>query len=207
MFNVPSLGRFAREVAAAIRKFKYEVTENGIYLPAAKLHLGGVFRHGLVDADGGLYDVQLDPNRVVAEGINYMLGAAFGGATPVTAFNIAPYSGNVTPADNWTGANYASNATEFTAYTASNRLPWTTAGASAKSIGNSGAIAAATMTFSPGGPYTIYGAGLLQAQGKSATTGILVAATRFGSARSNMAAGDKLALEYVLSATDEGDAT
>lgn len=205
MFIVPLLGKFAREVAEAIRKFKYETTENGVFLPASKVHIGGVFRHSLVAPDGGLYDVQVDPNRVVAEGINYMLGAAFGGATPVTAYSLAPYAGNVTPADGWTGANFAANATEFTAYTAANRLPWTTAGASAKAIGNSAALAAATMTFSAGGPYTVYGAGLLQASAKSATTGVLVAATRFATTRSNMAAGDKLALEYVLSAADQGD--
>ncbi|HRO59331.1 MAG TPA: hypothetical protein PK177_09235 [Burkholderiaceae bacterium] len=40
-----TLGKFAGEVARAIRNFKYELTEGGIYLPAAKVSIGGVFRH------------------------------------------------------------------------------------------------------------------------------------------------------------------
>lgn len=207
MSIVPLIGKFAREVANAVRRFQYERTSYGLYLPRQKLHLGGVFRTARVAPDGTLFDFQVDPNRVVDEGINYILGAALRTVTPAGAFYLAPFSGNVTPAASWTASNFASTATEFTAYTAANRLPWTTAAASGKQIGNTGALSDATATFSAGGPYTLYGVALLSAQAKGATTGVLVSATRFSTTRSNLAAGDKLAFEYIVGASDEADAT
>ena len=203
MGNNASIGRLAGEAARAVRNHAFEKTNHGIFLPKAKVHIGGVLRHTHIDAAGN-EDVAVDPNLIVNEGLNYILNAALGGQSQVGAFFLAPFSGNVTPAAGWTGANFASNATEFTAYTNSTRLPWTTVPATAQSIGNSAALAAATATFSAGGPYNLYGVGLLQASAKSATTGVLVAAVRFASPRLNMAAGDKLAFEYVLAASDDG---
>ena len=196
-----SLGRFASEAARAIRNHNYDVTDQGVYFPKARVSIGGVLRHTHTGASGA-EDVAVDPNLLVNEGLNYLLNAALGGASPVAAFYIAPFSGNVTPAASWTGANFAANATEFTAYSNGTRLPWTTAPSTAQSIGNSAAVAASTATFNAGGPYNVYGVGLLQASAKGATTGVLVAAVRFASPRLNMVAGDKLAFEYVLSATD-----
>ncbi|HRO59332.1 MAG TPA: hypothetical protein PK177_09240 [Burkholderiaceae bacterium] len=112
----------------------------------------------------------------------------------------------MTPAANWTAANFTANATEFTAYTSAARLPWTTAASTAQAIGNSAAVAASTMEFNGTGPHSVYGIGLLSASAKSATTGVLVAGTRFANPRTNMSPGDRLALEYVLAALDEADA-
>lgn len=192
-----SLGRFAGEAARAIRNGHFERTPQGLYFPRAKVAVGGVLKHSLNDAY-----VAVDPNLLVNEGLNYILNAALGGTSQVAAFYIAPFSGNVTPAAGWTGANFTASATEFTAYTNSTRLPWTTVASTTQAIGNSAAVAAATATFSPGGPHNVYGIGLLQASAKSATTGVLIAAVRFATPRLNMAAGDKLAFEYVLSAAD-----
>ena len=197
-----SLGRFAGEAARSLRNGHFERTPNGLYFPKAKVAVGGVLRHSHISAQGDVLDVAVDPNLLTDEGLNYILNAALGGQSQVGAFYLAPFSGNVTPAAGWTGANFAANATEFTAYTNSTRLPWTTVASTAKAIGNSAAIAAATATFSAGGPYNLYGIGLTQASAKSATTGVLVAAVRFGTPRLNMAAGDKLAFEYVLAAAD-----
>ena len=196
-----SLGRFAGEAARSLRNGHFERTPNGLYFPKAKVAVGGVLKHAHY-RDGELLDVAVDPNLLVDEGLNYILNSALGGATQVPAYYIGPFSGNVSPAAGWTGANFAANATEFTAYTNSTRLPWTTVPSTAKAIGNSAAIAAATATFSAGGPYNLFGIGLLQASAKSATTGVLIGAVRFASPRLNMAAGDKLAFEYVLSAAD-----
>ena len=200
------LGKFAGEAARAIRNFKYDRTPTGIYIPGARASVGGIFRHALMPrGESSFLPWVLDPNRMVNESLNYMLNAAFGGGSQVTAYYLAPYSGNVTPAAGWTGANFTANATEFTAYTPSTRLPWTTVASTAQAIGNSAALAAATATFTGTGPYTLYGIGLLEASAKSATTGMCVAATRFATARANLVAGDKLAFEYVITAIDEGD--
>lgn len=205
-----SLGKFAGEAARAIRNFKYDIMGDGsLYFSGSRKTIGGVFRHahapaGLVDARGNpiLGDWAVDPNKMVFQGLDYALNAAFGGQAQLSAFSLAPFSGNVTPADSWTAANFTANSTEFTAYTNGTRLPWTTAPSTARAIGNSAALVAATATFSAGGPYNVYGIGLLSASAKSATTGTLIAATRFAAPRLNQVAGDKLAFEYVISASD-----
>lgn len=201
-----TLGKFAGEVAKAIRNFKYEVTRSGIYLPGSKMHVGGIFGNAYAPAGEGFGPMERDHNRVVNQGLNYLLNAALGGATQESAYYLAPFSGNVTPAAAWTAANFTANATEFTAYEGGSRLPWTTAPSTAQAIGNTAAIAASTMTFSAGGPYNVYGVGLLSASAKGATTGVLIAATRFDNPRTNMSPGDRLALEYVIAASDEAGA-
>jgi len=202
-----SLGKLGRDVARAIREHHYEKTEQGIYLPKARAFIGGVFRHAHAPANGDFGPWQVDPNRMVNEGLNYLLNAALGGASQQTAFYLAPFSGNVTPDAAWKGSTFKDNATEFTAYTSATRLPWTTTPSTAQAIGNSAALAAATLTYNAGGPYNLYGLGLLTGAAKGATANILVAATRFATPRTNQLAGDRLALEYVLSAKDEGDIT
>lgn len=203
-----TLGKFAAEAARAIRNFKYEITGNGqIYLPASRMFVGGVFGNDYAPAGGDFEGMQRDGNRVVTQGLIYLLNAALGGQTPTGQFYLAPFSGNVTPGAAWTGATFASQATEFTAYTAGNRLPWDSDPAAVDaSIGNSGNLATSTITFNPGGPYSLYGVALLSASAKGATTGTLFAATRFANPRTNMAGGDKLALEYVVAASDVADA-
>lgn len=202
-----NMGAVGRDAVRAIRRHKYEMSEAGIYLPAARATIGGVFRHAHAPADGSFGPWQVDPNRLVREGLNYILNSSLGAASQQTAFYLAPFSGNVAPAGDWKGSTFKDVATEFTAYTNASRMPWTTAPSTAESIGNSAALASATMVYSAGGPYNLYGIGLLTGSAKGATANILIAATRFATPRTNQLAGDKLALEYVLSAKDEGDIT
>lgn len=194
------------KIVCALRNHAYERTEaGGLYLNRERAFIGGVFRTAYCPAGGEFESWQVDPNRLVNEGLNYVLNAAFAGASQTSAFFLAPFSGNVTPAANWTGANFAAQSNEFTAYTNGTRLPWTVAPSTALSVGNTAAIAAATLTFDTGGPYSLFGVGLLEASAKSSVTGRLIAATRFATPRTNLSGGDKLALEYVISAKDEAD--
>lgn len=202
-----TLGRFAAEAARAVAANKHEFAGDGrIYIPGARAFIGGAFRHAHAPAGEDFGPWAIDANRLVNEGLNYILGAALGGQAATSAYYLAPFSGNVTPAAGWTAANFTANATEFTAYTNGTRLPWTTPGVpSAQALGNTAGLTDGTMTFSAGGPYNVYGAALISSSAKSAITGKLIAATRFEAPRLNMAAGDKLALEYVISAQDEAD--
>src|SRR3546814_8018288 len=103
-----------------------------------------------------------------------------GGHASGSALYIAPYTGDVVPQAGWTGTNFATNATEFTGYEGANRVPWTTVAAtSTAQLINTATLAAATITLSTGGPYTIRGAGLIEGQAKSAATGSLIVASRF----------------------------
>ena len=71
-----SLGALGRDAVRAIRQHKYEVSESGIYLPAARATIGGIFRHAHAPAGGEFGPWQVDPNRLVNEGLNLLSIAA-----------------------------------------------------------------------------------------------------------------------------------
>ena len=198
MHPIDNLSRAAAlGVARDIRNHAYEVTDTGIHIPGSRLFIGGAFKHSV---NGG--PATIDANLFTTQGLNYLLDAAFSAAAQVPQFFIAPFSGNVTPVGTWDGSNFTANATEFIAYTETTRPQWVEAGASAAAIGNT--ASQAVFTLAAGGPYNIYGMALLSSSAKSSTTGILVAASRFASPRLNQQAGDRLAVEYTLTAADEG---
>lgn len=201
-----NLGKLGIDAARAIRNHKYDLSSRGVYVPGAKAFLGGAFRTATCTAGGTFGPWQIDPNRVVNEGLVDILKVYFSGGAQQTAFYLAPYSGNVEPQAGWTAANFAANATEFEGYTSATRVQWMpTAPTTVASVGNSANVSASTLTLST--VANLYGIALIAgANTKSATTGKLVAASPFQTPRTNMASGDKLAVEYVLSATDEGDA-
>lgn len=116
-------------------------------------------------------------NRVVDQGLNYMLNAALRGEGVLSAFYIAPFVSNVTPAANVTAATFNSALTEFTNYTETTRRQWVTDGA-ADSLILINDAAPALFTIGSGPQNSIAGAGLLSASGKAATTGVLVAAAK-----------------------------
>jgi hypothetical protein len=196
-----------RDAGRAVRALKHEFAgDDRIYIPGARMFVGGVFtaRYQAPDADA-FGPAVIAANRVPAQGLNEVLNL-LGGHSAAAPLYIAPFSGNVAVADDWTAANFTGNSTEFIAYTPGTRLPWTTVPSTAKSLSNAAALAASTLTFNAGGPYTIRGAGLLTDQARSATTGKLLAASRFDADLTGMMGGGKLALEYALQALDESDA-
>lgn len=197
--------KICNEALLAVRNRRAEVTDSGLYLPQARLFIGGVFAAAYAEPGNDEFGpLHLGANRVVNQGLDELLNLLGGHATSTPKY-LAPFSGDVAPAAGWTGATFASDATEFTAYTASNRLPWTTVASNARLLTNAAALLAATLTFSAGGPYTVRGCGLLASAGKGSTSGPLFAASRFGADLTGMQAGGKLALEYAVAAVDEGD--
>lgn len=139
----------------------------------------------------------IDPNLVVAEGRSYILGSSLGGQAQKATFYIALFGGNVTPPDTWTGANFVANATEFTNYDEATRVLWQDDAVAGGIIGND--TNPAVFTLSAGGG-TIRGAALVEASAKGATTGILVAASRFV-ADKVMAVGEELRVKYIITGT------
>lgn len=140
------------------------------------------------------------PNRVVDQGLNYILNAALRGEGVVTNWYIAPFAADVTPAANTTAANFASTLTEFTNYTQPNRAPWTTDG-SATALELINDASPSLFTIGSGGQTTIYGGGLLSASAKSSTSGTLLAAGKLTSALTGLAAGFEVRLKYRIRAT------
>ena len=196
----------ASDALRAMANNRFEQSPRGIFVPGANVHIGGVLT-GMYAAPGeeDFSQKVVALNRVVATGLNKLLNLLVNQAS-YGALYLAPFSGDVTPADGWTGATFPSTATEFTSYTAGTRPAWTSPASTAKLLTNAASLAGATITFSPGGPYTVRGCGLLESSGKGSTTGMLFAAARFPDDLTGMVGGGKLALQYDLGAIDEGDA-
>jgi len=185
-----------KEFLKEVRNGHYEVADNGLYLPRAKVLLGGVFTHELYRG-GELIDVQSDSNTVVNEGLNHILNVVFHGGTQVPTWYIGLFEGNYTPQPTDTAANIATNATESTAYSETARPTWTEAAAASQQITNS----ASKATFTINATKTIYGAFLISNSTKSGTTGTLAAASKFAASRAVVSA-DQLLITYTLTAAD-----
>jgi len=193
------------DASRAVRNNRFEVDPvNGLHIPAARVYVGGLFEAMYQPPGGEFGPRHVAPNRFVGEGLNKLLNL-LGSHVSANALYLAPFEGNVVPDDTWTSANFVANADEFTAYTPGTRVPWTTVATTTKLLTNEAALAAATITFTAGGPYTIRGCGLIGSSAKGAGTGGLVVASRFDDDISGMNEGGKLALQYGLGAIDESD--
>ena len=152
--------------------------------------------------DGKLVDSWVERNLCVNEGLNYLLGAGFSAVTAITAWYVAIYDNNHTPASNNTYAT--PGFTEATNYSEATRPAWTEAGVSARSITNS--ASKASFTFSSAA--TIYGAALVGG-GTAATTpgdtaggGKLYNISAFSSGAKGMASSDVLKVTVTLTVQD-----
>lgn len=174
---------------------EFQKTQGGILMPVHQLEVGGRF---LVEhwREGELIDVDETPNIVVNEGLNHILDVMFHGETQVTTWYIGIFEGNYTPVANVTAATIAAASTESTAYDEATRVEYNEAAASGQSMTNSANKAVFTMNANK----TIYGAFLVSASAKSATTGKLFAASKFGSSKA-VTSGDELLVTYQLNAS------
>lgn len=192
------------EVARALRTRSYEETGDGrILLAGSKVFIGGALKiHDHRDNSISMHDI--DANTLLAEGLVHALNVLLpptGGYAQITSWYIAPFSGNHTPSGPVTAATFTAASTEFTAYTASSRLPLIiAAAATTATTGNTGAQA--LMTCSTGGPYNIYGAYIVSVATKSATSGKALAGIRLDNPKLGLTGGDKLGFEYAITAAD-----
>lgn len=182
-----------QELLRALRSFKYERNEHGIFVSGANIQFGGVFG-GAVNGGPMAYG----HNAFAGEGLNAMLDAFLSQGTQPTGLYLAPFTNNVTPTSALTAANFAATQGEYAGYTEGARQQWVSNGPATNQVkSNSSAPAAFTVGASAA---TCYGAGLLTVSGKSATTGVLVAAGLFGVANT-LNSGSTLTVEYNLTAT------
>lgn len=197
-----------KQFAKEIKNNKYEVTDTGIYLPASKVHLGGVFSHWVND---DIEDIQHDHNIVVDEGLTYILDTALSAGTQITSFYIGIFKKSYTPlaadvqssgtaSSNFYHTNKAEEAT--TQYDEAARPAWTEVGVSSKIITNSASPAVFTINTT----VTIYGAFLTGGsgsnnKGQGGPGHKLIAASLFGSARS-LVNTDVLNVTYQLQIAD-----
>lgn len=173
----------------------YQRSEGGVFVPEAGLVMGGRYDCELV-RDGKVIDRWSDHNLIVNEGLNHILNVELHGDTQITTWYIAPFEGNYTPVATVTAATITAAATECTAYDETTRVAYNEAAASSQSMTNS----ANKATFTFNATKTIYGAFLVSAVAKSATTGTLFSAARFSSSKS-VVDDDQLLITYTLTAS------
>lgn len=173
----------------------YNRSAGGILMPEHKISVGGKFT-GQIVRDGQIIDEWEDYNLVVNEGLNHLLDVLFHGGTQVTTWYLGVFEGNYTPIATVTAATITAASTECTAYDETTRQAYAEAAAASQSITN--AESKATFTFNAA--KTIYGAFLVSASAKSATSGTLFSAARFGTAKT-VADDDQLLLTYTFNAS------
>ena len=171
-------------------------TEGGVIMPViAPLALAGIWDFEHV-RDGRVIDRWSDKNLIVNEGLNHILGVEFNGVTQIGTWYIGLFEANYTPVAGLTAATVTASATECIAYSEATRVAYVEAAAAAQSITNS----ASKATFTINATKTIYGAFLVSASAKSATTGTLFSASQFGASKSVVAL-DQLLVTYTINAS------
>lgn len=174
---------------------EYVESAGGILMPSQDLKVGGIFTIEHY-RKGELIDFEESHNLVVNEGLNHILNVEFHGSTQITTWYMGVFEGNYTPVSTVTAATITAASTESTAYDESTRVEYNEAAASGQSITNS--ANKATFTFND--TKTIYGAFLVSASAKSATSGTLFCAAKFGSSKS-VVDDDQLLITYTLAAS------
>lgn len=217
-----------KEFVKAIRNNRYEVGENGLFLPAQKIWLGGVFTHNqkrhiaiqraLESGKQRLIDIAHKYVKAIGrfEKAAYLdLGLA---ADP----NIVVDQGlnhildvafhNTTQVATWYvgifKGNYTPQSTDTAANIASNSTEATEYDESTRQEWVEAAAASKSITnsanratFTINATVTIYGAFLVSTSTKSGTSGSLAAASRFASQR-DLVDDDELLVTYTLTAAD-----
>jgi len=140
------------------------------------------------------------PNIVPLAGRNMILDLLLHTQAKPANWYLAPFAGNVTPADSWTGANFTANATEFTNYTEVSRPELIVTAADAGAINNYASRGQITVGDGVGvNDVVVRGIGVLTSGTKSGTTGFLLSAARLPSDRPNLVEGDVISLGFSLS--------
>jgi len=152
--------------------------------------------------DGKLVDSWVERNLCVNQGLTYLLGAGFSAVTAISAWYVAIYDNNHTPASNNTYAT--PGFTEATNYSEATRPAWSKGAVTARTLTNT--ASKASFTFSSAA--TIYGAALVGG-GTAATTkgnvaggGQLFNISAFSSGAKGMASSDVLKVTVALTVQD-----
>jgi hypothetical protein len=151
---------------------------------------------------GKLIDSWVERNLCVNEGLNYLLGAGFSAVTAISAWYVAIYDNNHTPASNNTYAT--PGFTEATNFSEATRPAWTKGSVTNRTLTNS--ASKASFTFSSAA--TIYGAALVgggtaaTTKGNTAGGGKLFNISAFTSGAKGMASSDVLKVTTALTIQD-----
>ena len=185
------------EMARVIRNGQWRQTESGLEIPTMRLKWSGIFRSFCNDGLGET----IDHNLITVEGIKHALDVILHGATQYTTWYLAPWTDNVTEQATWTAATFASAAGELTTqYTQSTRVAFVEAAATDLGV-TTNAASPATFT-SAVDNVVIRGLGLLSHSTKGSTSGVLLSAIKYATARTQVTTGDSIGLTYQVTLSD-----
>jgi len=162
-----------KNIRDAIKAGRYETTPEGVYFPAENALAQGIFsvaKRGEAE--------EFSENLVVNEGLDYILKAAVGETAGIANWYIALFTGDVTVVATWTAATFTATATEWTGYDEAARQGWTQSLVASQGTDSFSNKASFT---SSSDAQIVRGAAMLSASAKSATSGVLLASSRFSS--------------------------
>lgn len=173
----------------------FEKNDAGLFVPANEIKTKGIYvlEHY---RKGQLIDREELHNLVVNEGLNDMLNTYLNGGAQLASWYIGVFKGNYTPVATDTAATIAGNAVESGDYSGGARPQWTPAAPSGQQITN--AASRASYTFNA--TVTIYGAFLCSSPTILGTSGKLLSAARFSTAK-NVVNTDQILITYQFTAS------
>ena len=197
-----ALKRYLGEFQQYLRNRKYEVTESGIYFPAAKVGIAGFYTHWVAGYES---EVMTDKNLIPDEGLNHMLNVVLkgpsGDGTQITSWYLALHSGSGTPTAALTAANYNSTLNEITSssegYTEATRVLWVGDAVDTVNTEVINDTSPATFTIATASSLNVNGAAMLSASAKGATSGTLISAGKFAATRV-LSDSDEFKLKYKI---------
>lgn len=128
-----------------------------------------------LDKHGTVLSTEVVENIIPNEGLNHILATELLGGTPVTTWYLLLFKGDYAPVAGDTAATFPGNATEATEYDNSTRHALTLAPNGTGVVDNSASKAEVVFNDT----VTIYGAAIVSAAAKGATTGVLLSAAKF----------------------------
>ena len=184
------------EVLRALANQKFEITdEGGIFIPSMGGSVMGAY-HVEHRRKGDLLSRDVSPNIVTTEGLNHILSVTVAGGSQTGTWYVALFEGNVTPGASLTAATFTATTTECTAYDESTRVAYVEGAVASGAVDNSASRAVFTMNATK----TVYGGGLLSVSTKSSTSGVLLSAAKFATARA-VVDDDELSVRFNLALT------
>ena len=189
--------KHVREMARFVRNGRWIQDEQGLIVPGMNLRWSGVVHSFCNDGLG----TTVDHNLITTEGIKHTLDGLLHAGTQYTTWYLAPWTDNVTEQATWTAATFASAAGELTTqYSQSTRVAFVEAAATDLGV-TTNAASPATFT-SAVDNVVIRGLGLLSHSTKGSTSGVLLSAIKYATARTLVTTGDSIGLTYQVTLSD-----
>jgi hypothetical protein len=191
-----SIDKALRVVRRALRRESFDLVPGGMI--AGGIRVDGLYVEGV---NGG--DWRYHKNLLPDNGILNILDVVFGPTSKSAAHYLAPFSGATAPAAGWTATNFASNSSEITSlsegFSNVTRPACTFGSAAAGAINNYASKAVFNVVCST--YIDVTGLGLLTVATRGGTTGVLLSAVKFGTAR-RLNNGDEWSAGYQISLSD-----